>query len=163
MMKLAGSVCVLAGGCLAWQRQHRERRRRRQILGELLAALVDMDQEIRMARTPLPELLDRLAGRCRSEAEALLRETARAARRGEGLTAAWRRGIRALPLAEEDLEILAGLDLQGDEEKVRKALSLVHSRLEKHTEELDRRRPEEEKRAMALCFSAAALLVILLI
>ena len=57
MIKLAGSVCILAGGALAWQRQRRERHRRRQMLGELLAALEDMGQEIRMARTPLPELL----------------------------------------------------------------------------------------------------------
>lgn len=163
MMKLAGSVCILAGGALAWQRQRRERQRRRQILGELLASLEDLEQEIRMARTPLPELMDRLALRCRSQAGELLRETARAARRGEPLTAAWRRGAEALPLPESDREILEGLDLQGDEEKVRRALSLVHARLEKHTEELDRHRPEEERRAMALCFSAAALLVILLI
>lgn len=163
MIKLAGSVCILAGGALAWQRQRRERHRRRQMLGELLEALEDMGQEIRMARTPLPELLDRLALRCRSQAGDLLQETARAARRGESLTAAWRRGTETLPLSESDREILGALDLQGDEEKVRKALSLVYARLEKHTEELDRHRPEEEKRAMALCFSAAALLVILLI
>ena len=163
MIKLAGSVCILAGGALAWQRQRRERHRRRQMLGELLAALEDMGQEIRMARTPLPELLDRRALRCRSQAGDLLQETARAARRGESLTAAWRRGTETLPLSESDREILGALDLQGDEEKVRKALSLVCARLEKHTEELDRHRPEEEKRAMALCFSAAALLVILLI
>ena len=163
MLKLLGSVCVLGGGALYWLIALAERRRTRTALGDLLSALRRMREEIRMARTPLPELLDRLALRCRSQAGDLLRETARAARRGESLTAAWRRGTETLPLLESDREILGALDLQGDEEKVRKALALVYARLEKHTEELDRHRPEEEKRAMALCFSAAALLVILLI
>ena len=60
-------------------------------------------------------------------------------------------------------EALGALRLWGDEESVRKELALVRSRLARSLEELEARRPEEEKRSAALCFSAAALLVIVLI
>ena len=44
-----------------------------------------------------------------------------------------------------------------------KAISLAVQRLEQHREDLENSRQAEEKRVTALCFSGAALLVILLI
>ena len=78
MIKLAGSVCILGQGEL-WPGSASAGSGigGGRCVGELLAALEDMGQEIRMARTPLPELLDRLALRCRSQAGDLLQETAR--------------------------------------------------------------------------------------
>ena len=68
-------------------------------------------------------------------------------------------------IAAGDREALAALgdSLHGDEESVCKAISLVIYQLAKSLEETDRVRQQEEKRTAALCFSAAALMVILLI
>ena len=60
MLKLMGSICVLGGGLLCWLTALAERRRTRMALGDLLAALRRMREEIRMARTPLPLLLEAL-------------------------------------------------------------------------------------------------------
>ncbi|WP_295582014.1 hypothetical protein, partial [uncultured Oscillibacter sp.] len=78
---------------------------------------------------------------------------------------AWRRLAGELPLSEGDRAVVAALgdDLQGDEEQVCRALALAASELERSRERLEQDRQAEEKRTTALCFSSAALLVILLI
>ena len=76
---------------------------------------------------------------------------------------AWEEAAGALPLEEADREALAGLTLSGDEERVRREAELARVRLERSLAALEARRPEDEKRSAALCLSAAALLVILLI
>ena len=71
----------------------------------------------------------------------------------------------SLRLPPESREVLAdlGADLHGDEEAVCRAILLAVQRLEQHREDLENSRQAEEKRVTALCFSGAALLVILLI
>lgn len=165
MLKLLGALCVASGGALAWRLQHLERKRRRDTLSELQAAFRRMGEEVRMARTPLPALLRALAGSCGPEAAAFFTAAARAAAGGEALPAVWRREAEALPLDEEALSAVLelGNGLQGDEEKVCKVVSHVIYTLARSAETAERMRPEEEKRAAALWFSASALLVILLI
>ena len=164
MIKLLGSACVLGGGLMFWLMALAEQRRTRIVMGDLLAALRRMREEIRMARTPLPLLLEALAADCRGpETASLFQRSAEAARQGEGLEAAWRVGVRLLPLAPREREALEGLTLRGDEESVCKGISLVITALAKSAEELERQRPERDRRTAALCFSGAALLVILLI
>ena len=165
MLKLLGSLCVLSGGGLVWRSCLAERRRQRETLCDLLTALRRMAEEIRMARTPLPSLLDALAKSCGPEGADFFHQAAMAARQGGDLPGVWRRGAEGLPLVPGDREELAALgdSLHGDEESVCKAISLVNHQLAKSLEETDRVRHQEEKRAAALCFSAAALMVILLI
>ena len=164
MLKLLGSICVLGGGMMCWLIALAEQRQTRVALGDLLAALRRMREEIRMARTPLPLLLEALGADCRGpETAALFRQSAEAARQGEGLEAAWRDGVRLLPLASREREALEGMTLRGDEESVCKGISLAITALAKGVEELERQRPERDRRTAALCFSGAALLVILLI
>ena len=163
MSALAGSLCLLAAGGLVWRCQHTARQRRRDTLADLTAALERLGEEIRLARTPLPTLLERLAGDCRPDAAALFTAAARAIRQNGSLTAAWQKAAEALPLEKADREVLAGLTLSGDEDRVRRETALARARLERSLKALEARRPEEEKRSAALCFSAAALLVILLI
>lgn len=165
MVKLLGSLCILSGGAAAWWVQAAERRRKRETLSDLLTALRRMAEEIRMARTPLPDLLESLARDCGPDAAAFFRASAGAVRQGGDLSKAWAAAAEALPLSGGDKAGLQdlGKDLRGDEENVCKAVSLVIYGLAKSAEEQDRRRPQEERRATALCFSAAALLVILLI
>ena len=165
MLKLLGSLCVAFGGVLAWHIQRTERRRKRDTLSDLQLAFRRMSEEVRMARTPLPVLLKALAGDCKEPAAAFFEAVSLAAAGGEDLPQAWRERAEALPLESADRSTVSALagDLQGDEEKVCKAISHVAHALEKSAGEQDRRRPEEEKRSAALWFSAAALLVILLI
>ena len=118
-----------------------------------------------MARTPLPSLLDALAKSCGPEGADFFHQAAETARRGGDLPAAWHHAAGGLPLEPGDREALAALgdSLHGDEESVCKAISLVIYQLAKSLEETDRVRQQEEKRTAALCFSAAVLMVILLI
>lgn len=165
MVKLLGSLCILSGGFMARCVQAAERRRKRDTLSGLLTALRRMAEEIRMARTTLPDLLERLSKDCGASASDFFRAAADAARQDGELSEAWASAADILPLADADKAVLQdlGKDLRGDEESVCKAISLVIYHLAKSAEEQERRRPQEDRRATALCFSAAALLVILLI
>lgn len=165
MLKLLGSTCVLAGGVLARYLYGMERRRELDTLSDLLAALRRMAEEIRMARTVLPVLLERLPAHCGLEAGAFFHSVSQEAGRGGDLGAAWCREAELLPLSGAGKSALRelGANLCGDEENICKAISLAGCALEREWEELIRLRPEEARRATALCMSAAALLVILLI
>lgn len=165
MLKLLGSLCVASGGALAWYVQRAERRRERDTLSDLQRAFRRMGEEVRMARTPLPALLEILARDCGGPAAAFFKAVSQAAAVGEDFPGVWRERAEALPLRERDKSAVSGLaeDLQGDEERVCKAISHVIDTLANSAGEMERKRPEEEKRAAALWFSAAALLVILLI
>jgi len=165
MLKLLGSLLIASGGALAWYLQLSERKRRRETLAGLQTAFRRMGEEVRMARTPLPALLKRLAADCGPEAAAFFTAVSRAAGEGEALPKAWRLAAEALPLDGESRSAVLelGNDLQGDEEKVCKAISHVTYTLAKEAEKAERERPEREKRAAALWFSASALLVILLL
>ncbi|MCI9609904.1 MAG: hypothetical protein HFG07_06775 [Oscillibacter sp.] len=164
MLKLLGSLCIASGGALSWYLQRAERRRERDARSDLQRAFRRMGEEVRLARTPMPALLKALAKDCGEPAAAFLEAVSRAAARGEGLPGVWREQAEALPLCERDKSAVFALagDLQGDEEKVCKAIYHVTFLLAKSEEEAERKRPEEEKRAAALWFSASALLVILL-
>ena len=165
MMKLLGSACILAGSVLVQVARLAERRRQWDTLSDLLTALRRMGEEIRLARTPMPLLLEYLAkDRC-PDIAAFFNQTAEELRRGESLAAAWQRGISSLPLPPEDIRALEplGAALGGDEEQACKAISQAAYELAKHAEKRAAERKAEDRRAAALCFSAAALLVILLI
>lgn len=165
MLKLLGSLCVAAGGALAWYIQRLERRRERDTLSDFQRAFRRMGEEVRMARTPLPALLKALAEDCGESAAAFFKAASRAAAGGEDLPRVWQERAEVLPLRERDKSVVSALvqSLQGDEENTCKAISHVTYELAKSAEEAERKRPEEEKRAAALWFSASALLVILLI
>lgn len=165
MLKLLGALCVASGGVLAWRIQWLERKRRRETLNDLQTAFRRMGEEVRMARTPLPALLNALAGGCGPEAAAFFAAASAAAAGGEDFPGVWRREAGKLPLGEEARSAVFALgnELQGDEENVCKAVSHVTYILAKSAGEAAEKRPEEEKRAAALWFSASALLVILLL
>jgi stage III sporulation protein AB len=116
-----------------------------------------------MARTPLPRLLEETARDCRGQAADLFFDAARAARQGEEVWTVWKAGAQALPICPQERDAVAALRLQGDEESVCNGISLAISRLEGYAEELARQERGEAQRSTALCFSGAALLVILLI
>ena len=100
MLKLLGSALILGAG--AWLRWNTlaQQRRQRQTLRALLSALRRMAEEIRMARTALPLLLERLAGQCGPDAAVLFSGAAAALRRGEPLAPVWRTLSGELPLPD---------------------------------------------------------------
>lgn len=163
MIKALGSLLVLSGGGLLWWFQMQARRSRRRVLADLILVLRRMQEEIRMMRPPLPELFGKMAEHCGAETAELLRSMASAAVEGESVDTVWAAGVCQLPVSEREREILRELSFHGDEETVCKEIALALYGLANCAEELDHNRAEEEKRGAALCFSGAALLVILLI
>lgn len=163
MMKILGSLLVFGGSGLLWWFQRQERCSRRNTLADLMLVLRNLQDGIRMTRAPLPELLETLAKDCGTETAGLLRDMAAAAGKGTDVNAVWHTGIGQLPLLGRERDFLRSVSFTGDEEKVCKELALALYGLAQRAEELERGRPEEEKRAAALCFSGAALMVILLI
>lgn len=165
MIKLLGSLCILGGGGLAWWLQMAERRRRRDALADVLYVLRRMTEEIRMTRSSLPTLWEKAAQDCSAEVQAFFIKMAEAVRRGEEVPKVWEREAQGLPLSPQERKCVAslGLELHGDEENICKAISLVIYDLAKALTKLQEDRRMEEQRTTALCFSSAALLIILLI
>lgn len=165
MTKLLGSLCVFAAGGMVWWSRRQERQKKRRLLSDLIAALGRMETEIRLARIPLPRLLKRLAEGRGEETRVFFQDAFRGLEAGETLAAAWNRAVEKLELPNEDKQVLLTLQetMQGDETSACKGVSLAREKLQNRLKELVNQRPEEEKRATALCFSAAALVVILLI
>lgn len=164
MTKLLGSVLVLAAALGGMIQQSRERRRQCQTRLDILNALRRMGEEIRLTRTPLPQLLEQ-AAECGGEAGDFFRAAARSARKGEGVAAAWRDGVVSLSLEGEERRALEELGQRfgGDEESLCGAITLACTVLQRCAEEEEQCRGEEEKRSAALWGSAGALAVILLI
>ena len=102
MLKLLGSLCILGGGILARCLQLAERRRRRDALFDLLSAFRRMAEHVRMARTPLPALLETLASNCGPDAAAFFSGVSSAVRQGEALPEIWKALAEELPLNEAD-------------------------------------------------------------
>ena len=164
MLKLLGSVCIATAGTLMRYRVIREERRRTELIREAAAALETMDHEIRLNRTPMPRLLRKTGnGRGREVAEFFASVGMRCEE--QGMAEAWRGAAEKLSLPPRERQLLAELGncLQGDEQQVCRGLETAAAAL---TKSLERRRvtaAEAEKRSTALCFSGAALLIILLI
>ena len=118
-----------------------------------------------MTRKPLPILLEDLADDCDSAAAEFFTDVSVKAKQGEMLSHSWQQAAQRLPLSKRACNLIEDLgnNLQGDEENVCNAISLVIYELVKQAEEWDKQYPEEEKRVAALWMSGAALLVILLI
>ena len=163
MVRALGCALVAGASLWGWQRQRAERRRRLDTLWALSAGLERMAEAIRLERTPLPRLLERLG---REEAAAdFFRRLSRALKQGQRAETAWRAEAEALPLSREDREALAEAagGLAGDEEQVCRALTAAAVRLRRSLEAERAASPEREKRSTALWLSGGALLVILLI
>ena len=164
MTKLLGSLCVFAAGGMVWYLRRKERRSRRTLLADLIAALDGVETGIRLTRTPLPRLLAQAAERG-GAAAAFFKRVSRGLTAGERPTAVWRRAAAELPLSDPERNALLTLAeaVQGDEESACKGISLVRKTLEESLCQMEKQRMEEDRRSAALCFSAAALTVILLI
>ena len=165
MIKMIGAFLVLLGGGIVWHQGRMERKRQRTTLCDLLMSLRNMAEEIRVARTSLPDLLERLGQDCEEDAAEFFLAVLRRMKKGEQLKGAWEQEAKKLPLSSMAREAVShiGESLERDEESACKAISLACYKLSEVYERADRQCPQEEKRMAAVCFSTAALLVILLI
>lgn len=107
MVKLLGSLLILGGGLWARWSMVSVCRRELDTLSELTACLSEMTEEIRQARTPLPELLDRLGRGRGTEVTAFFSHVAGVVRQGGDAALAWRQAAEELPLCDEDRDVLA--------------------------------------------------------
>lgn len=165
MLKLLGSLCILVAGGIVRTFRVQAFRREVSVLCGMLSALEEMSDEIRLNRTPLPRLL-RQVGRGRGADVAQFFQTAAAAASGgESLAETWQTTALALPLAKSEQTAIAelGKKLCGDEKEACKGILLACNQMRKTIDEKRRQQPDVEKRSTALCFSGAALLIILLI
>ena len=165
MMKLLGSGLIFLGGALFHRIEREEVRREMDTLWNLAGALTEAAEEIRTDRMALPRVLERASRDRTPPVAAFLRKTADAARRGQSVQAVWNAEAETLALGREDLAVMerAGRALSGDEDQVTRGLLQGAEALLRSLEERRSRRPDRERRAAALSFSGAALLVILLI
>lgn len=164
MRGILGAACIFAaalGGCMMGRR---ERQRLRQTRLDVLAALRRMGEEIRLARTPMPQLLQAVASDCGGGGGEFFRAAASAARTGDPLAAAWSAAAEDLPLTEEEHRALRelGQAFGGDEERLCRAIALACAVLQRKAGEAEKRRVQEEKCAAALWGCGGCLAVILL-
>lgn len=163
MLKILGSVCILIAGGVVRSGCLRACRREMNLLRDLIAALEEIRNEIRLNRTPMPRILNRIEKRSSGDSAAFFRAVSSST--AESLSLAWETEATALPLREEDVRAVVGMGkkLSGDEETICNGISLVCSQLQRTLSERQAKMEEVDKRNTALCFSASALLIILLI
>jgi len=165
MLKLLGTVCILAGGTAVWVQQVSASRKELALLRQLLLVLDQMEGEVHLMRTPLPRLLRKLSGGRMVCVAGWLTAMASGLERGESLPGCAAGAIAQLPLDREGRDALSELveKLGGSEEQVCRGILLVRDQLADLLERKRLRQKETEKRTAALCFSATALLIIILI
>ena len=122
--------------------------------------LYQLREGIRMARLPLPQLLERAA-----QDEAFFGEVLRELREQEELSEAWRLAAENLPLPPQSWKIWCwlGRHLTGDEQSVLQAMTYAEQIMAQERQRLAEQEQEVNRRTAAMCFSAAALAAILLV
>lgn len=165
MNKLVGSCFLIIGGVLFRWVQLRERKRQRDCLESILSALRWMEGEIDGQQRPLPTLFRELAQRGTPESQGFFRTLDEGVRMEQRLDQNWKAAAEVLPLPEECLRILStlGEQLNCPTERACAAIQQVYHRLEHEREQMEAESPQAEKQLTVFSFSAATLLIVLLI
>lgn len=167
-MELLGAVLVSGGGLWLGLRAAEELRGRARAAGSLCAALLLMEGELRLSLTPLPVLLERLAGRCPFPADRLMAHCARELGRGErGISQVWPEALNALPgLDWESRTILQPLGSvlgRYDAESQLQALEAARTALEGRRDRLEAQFRSMGRTYRALGLTGGLFLMILLL
>jgi len=158
--KLLGAALIGAAAVWGFAARQRQLRQRRELVRSLQQALGHMASAIRWQRQPMTPLLTELTRRqiCGGYFAAVLREV-------EGhmpLQAAWQKAFAELP-DREAAEILLAVELTGDETHLLAGLEYAQLRLRRLGEQREREDRRDRRLTGTALFSAAGLLVILLI
>jgi stage III sporulation protein AB len=164
VLKLLGSALILAAGISARTLQVCALRRELSVLREMAAALDGMQNDIRIGRLPLPRLLQKAGVGRRAEVRSFFSAVQQGIAGGRSLPETWRAACEKLPLPLRQREAAAevGSCFCGDEEAACKGILLAKEELERALRDGMQRQADREKRDTALCLSASALLIILL-
>lgn len=163
MLKWFGSILILlGGGGVCWLRISANRRET-ETLRELLSAILQMKEEIRLTRMRLPELMLRLANGRIEPVACFFRSVAQSMRTGIFPADAWRQALNPLAKTVPSAVAEVGDAFRGDEEQICQSAALAERALQRALKERESLQLDWERRTTAMCFSAAALLVILLL
>jgi len=164
-VKALGSLFILVGFGAAWAGELRRWRQETETLSQLIAAMEALSSRIRLTRMPLPRLLRELGQVRQGAVAAWLTGLAESLERGEPLRTTWDAACRRLPVEDDVRETVAelGYKLSGDETEICKGIELATGWLRKKMEERSRKKRDWTRQATAVCFSGAALLIILLL
>lgn len=160
-MKTAGILLVLAGSIWITAADICSRRKTLALLQELAAALDEMEAYVRWKRETLPNVIARQTERplCGSYFSAVLDGL-----NNDGLTMenSWKQAFAQVQPREAG-ECLCRVELCGDEEHLMGNLHLASETLRQLRQEWKEKQREEEKLHLAMVFSGAGMLIILLI
>ncbi len=158
--KLLGAACIACGAVWGCITRYRQLRQRRELVRALTQALAHMETAIRWQRQSMTPLLTELAQRpcCGTYFAEVLEEV----KRNIPLQVAWNDAFSSLTDAET-ADILRGLELTGDETHLLAGLQYAQRRLHQLTERREREDTRDRRLTGAALFSAAGLLMILLI
>ncbi|MBQ0038179.1 MAG: hypothetical protein KBS74_05845 [Clostridiales bacterium] len=159
-MRALGIVMILSGSVWIAAADVRSRRRTLRLLGELEAALRDMETGIRWKRQMLPDIIAQQAKR--PLCGAYFAAVSDGLRLEIPLQDAWQSAFAALKM-QEARECLQNTELCGDEKRIMGNLNMAAEHLHKLHEELHAKQRQEEKLHLTVVFSAAGMLIILLI
>ena len=158
--KLLGAALIGAAAVWGFAARQRQLRQRRELVGSLQQALGHMASAIRWHRQPMTPLLTELARRqvCGGYFAAILREV----ESHTSLQSAWEKTFAELP-DRDAAEILLAVELTGDEMHLLAGLEYAQLRLRRLGEQREQEDRRDRRLIGAALFSAAGLLVILLI
>lgn len=158
--KLLGAALIGAAAVWGFAARQRQLRQRRELVSSLQQALGHMASAIRCQRQPMTPLLTELARRqiCGGYFAAILREVESRI----PLQTAWKQAFAELPDGET-AEILLAVELTGDETHLQAGLEYAQLRLRQLGEQREQEDRRDRRLTGAALFSAAGLLVILLI
>lgn len=165
MIKLIGSVLILTGFGVVWISELCRWRKEAETLSDLFAALGEMSDRIRLTRMPLPRLFRELGRAKHGPVCEWLTEMANHLEAGQPVQSTWISACNNLPVEEGVHTKIAelGYKFTGDEECICNTILVINEFLKNKLEEKQRQKRDRERQATALCFSGAALLIILLL
>ena len=146
MLKLFGTVLVWGGCGLIGVHSAGLMRQRVRFLEEMERALEQLEHELLLKHSALPDLIDRLCGTCRRQTRELFLDCNTEIRKGNSFTYAWERALERAKLLEEDREVLGCLTQilgQYDAQEQSRGLSRLQEELRQRVAD-----GREEARAM---------------
>jgi len=158
MLKVLGGLLILAGGGIICTRRIRASRHELTAVREWIAALEKMVGEIRWKNTPLPDIACGMKGM--GTPGPVMAAVAEPGNRP--LQEVWQTSTARVQPPEVG-EILCRLALSGDSESLLGELQYASEQLKHLLQEKQRCQKEGEKLCLTLSFSAAGLLIVLLI
>ena len=163
MLRGIGAVLIVGAGLMLRGTILSKARREERTMRALRDALLALEREIALNLTPLPVLFAR--GGYGEIADAFFASVSEGLGAGGTLRDCWAASAQmlTLPQTEQDRVAQFGATLGGDEEAVHRALRAMTDELLAAMEARERGRAQRERVTTAICVSASAFLLLILI